>query len=886
MREYTKWALQEIISGFEFEHLASECMFSIGYEKIQIRGGAQDGGADALIYYDGKSKKGEKIRFAYSTQKKWKSKFIQDINKISRESYIKYFIFCSTQEISGKNKEELALKFKKQYNVIIYDIDQFVVWLDNTNWGKTLKQKYGLIQNLSYSNDFEENLNLSHPLNPAIFESFAKNYCNNIINEKRYSIWLKSFLIRKINVHTLAAEQRIENNITELIKLDGNYLILGDAGLGKTCVLEFLTAYCSKLSKSDNIYFPIHVNLSEIGKYNLFDLIKNEIQIYIPNILPNELVSLLKNEKIVFLLDALNEIEDKYISEFKTNLRKLHKFLPMSSIIITSRSYKQELQIPLFLVELLPISEEQSQKLVTQKIKNKQDIFIEWNNLNQHVKELLKNPFYASVASEIWEESKSFNSTELLSYFIKIKIKEIVSQGFSSEIILKILESLSYNCCLLRKNSFDIDFIIRISKGLNIHNQIDVFGGILKILVSAGLLKELRFTYSFRHQIFQYYFAANFLLQLYKENRDIIPILEQTYMNGFGVSYTLYYLWEEIAPILCDLCDDPDQLILLLLDKIEILAAFCIGDSTRRSEEVVKTAIKKFSKSLNSHTIFCLGATKSTLALPSLLLAFKEKEDRFYFFYDCSGMTDQPNYVYSTKALLELPKKEVEREMNKLLKSKNKTFSSRAEYFFSCFKRSGVNYTINTPANEKRSETISLEKCKLKIQNASSEQLDEITVKAIKDIESIGTLKAEKILIELLSHKNRDIRREAAKSLGNLGSQAAIQEIVNIYLNVNTRRGCLWYWLDLLIALDKIGTSRVSNAFARLLVSESFENFFKEDEKFHDENNILFNIITKYGDLITLHILENNNVPVIIRPFVKKACEKIRFLLSITYPSI
>jgi hypothetical protein len=512
---------------------------------------------------------------------------------------------------------------------------------------------------------------------------------------------------------------------------------------------------------------------------------------------------------------------------------------------------------------------------------------IDLKTFKANTKNLLRNPFYASILSKTLYQEQSQDSVKLLSYFVSIRIKEITRYGISGESALLFLERLGYTCVLLRKTLFDFKFILKILERISDqHHIINVFGRDLQGLTTIGILKELRNSFTFSHQILQQFFAAKFLYRQYKSGKDIIQILEQTYLSGQGAYYLENLVWEEVAPMLCDLVDDPDSLILLMLDRLKHLSAICIGESTHRSEEIVKTAINRFSNPLSNDNIFCLGATKSILALEPLLMAFRVKERKNY---GCFAAYCHTSYECSYSALHNLPRLTVEKAMKKMLKDKDKEISSRAKYFLSSFYKTNlIEKELTNEYNLKNEkEEIDILQCKVEIEKGcNNENYSEL----INKIEKIGTHQAEDILIDFLSNSDRDIRRLAALSLGNLGCQKAVRKIVNIFNWLvdepsggfygagkgitKYNRGSTWYRCDLLIALDKIGTSRVANALVDLLSSyNSINDYWLKD--------LFFHIITKYGDTFTLYELSKCKYPKSAQKYIDKITERIKFLLSL-----
>jgi hypothetical protein len=119
------------------------------------------------------------------------------------------------------------------------------------------------------------------------------------------------------------------------------------------------------------------------------------------------------------------------------------------------------LQTQLEIAELIELNDEQLFQLMNRKSESKQNS-IDLKTFKANTKNLLRNPFYASILSKTLYQEQSQDSVKLLSYFVSIRIKEITRYGISGESALLFLERLGYTCVLLRKTLFDFKFILKI----------------------------------------------------------------------------------------------------------------------------------------------------------------------------------------------------------------------------------------------------------------------------------------------------------------------------------------------------------------------------------------------------------------------------------------
>lgn len=142
MREYTKWALQEAVGWQEFEDICTDYLYcQHGYTNIRQAGKTRDGGRDAVVLHD----KNEDIVFAFSMEQNplagQSSKFYREYTHWEDKS-LEMFVFVSNQDLGAK-KIDLQKQLSKP-PVNIFDITDLVRFLDFTDNGKEVKQKYGI----------------------------------------------------------------------------------------------------------------------------------------------------------------------------------------------------------------------------------------------------------------------------------------------------------------------------------------------------------------------------------------------------------------------------------------------------------------------------------------------------------------------------------------------------------------------------------------------------------------------------------------------------------------------------------------------------------------------------------------------------------------------
>lgn len=137
----------------------------------------------------------------------------------------------------------------------------------------------------------------------------------------------KNYIQRQLhpaNVFNISSEK---GNIIELIKTKDLIVILGVAGLGKSIELEYLAYHYSDIISDD--YCPILIRLNHFSSsLGLNKLIEE----YFSNI------EKFKNQKLLFLLDGLDEVNEHSIGEACTQISLLKKEFKFCKVVVTCRN--------------------------------------------------------------------------------------------------------------------------------------------------------------------------------------------------------------------------------------------------------------------------------------------------------------------------------------------------------------------------------------------------------------------------------------------------------------------------------------------------------------------------------------------------------------------
>ena len=281
MREYTRYAVQELVQPLEFEKIVSELLFNLSqdtafpeknYPDIRYIGGTKDFGHDAISITWIAEEKFSKIIFAFSKRKDWKTKLSEDLKKHKLDNDAKLFIFITTEKVGSWKLPEKIAELDKiiGFAIEIIDIEDIVIWLDNTPWGKSIKRKYCIDSNdvFIYLKPYEIALQ------------------NNERTEELFRIkgpieidFIKGLVIRRDEV----------DSIIEKIKDNRIHIIFGPPASGKTVLARNI---CYELNRIYNIYW-----------LDMNDLITDKTRVYL------EIQRLNRTNSIVIVENGHKSIE-------------------------------------------------------------------------------------------------------------------------------------------------------------------------------------------------------------------------------------------------------------------------------------------------------------------------------------------------------------------------------------------------------------------------------------------------------------------------------------------------------------------------------------------------------------------------------------------------
>jgi hypothetical protein len=531
----------------------------------------------------------------------------------------------------ANNIEELDLKFKILKEILSKDVQSsksFIEIIKSVDIDKALDKSSEQIiegekrkRQLKLS-DFEEYLKyLEREFQnwqiPREFQSLSYLEIEQYPPDRlhRFSIYDTSkFRVRGKKIYTLS---EIEQKFNTPIKI-----FIGSSGIGKTTLLKYIayskTRECLSLQNTE---IPIYIPLRNFGaNLGLKDLIIRSLEKGGFNVSPDELSELLQKHAFFFLLDAVDEVQEKYLEDVK---REIEDFVGIGShkIIVTSRETRA-INLPRssrFLINSLEQNE--IENLLERYFGGERFEFwseIARNGLVEESKNTLlltlmiliykqdralppsRTKIVGKIVEKIkeWEDDKGKRLTNCLNWEVKEKIL--------SEIAYKIVETQE-NLTLSKKQ---VDSVL-IPLLNNLEESRDVFRGIdkhrvIEELALTGIVSHDAGALSFWHRAFLNYFASKTLADRYLENPNVLEDIDSK------------LAWTHIIIGSAEHLDDSTEFVETIKGNNLFLASACMAESKKISvhtiEDMVLCLAVKCSSSigvLRSRSIWYLKRIKS-----------------------------------------------------------------------------------------------------------------------------------------------------------------------------------------------------------------------------------------------------------------------------------
>ncbi|MBC8485686.1 MAG: hypothetical protein H8D45_06560 [Bacteroidetes bacterium] len=511
----------------------------------------KDGGQDAYMPYFESNEKylsvGCSITANYSKIKKDAERIIK------RGTQLDTFIFytpattsnCKFDEWGKKLKSELGcdLQPRTKEDIIQELIKPYNHWM--------CREFLGLY--VAYAPDIKTIAENANAASQEIIDQWKKNLRSNTflidltINEKpkNYS--------QEIN------QEEIANKLSN----KNRFVLYGTPGSGKTTTL---IQVAQKLIVQDHV--PLLLSIPEwidSANDNIIDYLANNPCLSSKSITNNELLSLYKNGKLVFLLNGWNEVEQSNITKATRLLVRLNREYTAAGIILATR--ESSFPPPFYDESKLTIKElsNSQRRQLIQNLIPEEDISGQIEN-NHSLSQITRTPLFLIELIKIYQDNHNLPSTRVEIFEQVIRRTENSSEhsaNLQSPPISR--RSEYYLTCLSSYATRLGQVIIKYDNACReitaANNQLQQDGilqtipestAIINILCDHHLLVRSSYpdvTIRFVHQQFQEYFAC---LYTKKHLQNIVKSQNEQDICQFQEEIINYPIWEEPLKLLAE----------------------------------------------------------------------------------------------------------------------------------------------------------------------------------------------------------------------------------------------------------------------------------------------------------------------------------------------
>ncbi|RKY53482.1 MAG: hypothetical protein DRP93_06490, partial [Candidatus Neomarinimicrobiota bacterium] len=404
------------------------------------------------------------------------------------------------------------------------------------------------------------------------------------------------FGVRDEKIYILA---EIEQKFNTPIKI-----FIGPSGIGKTTLLKYIaytkTRECLSLQNTE---IPIYIPLRNFGaNLGLKDLIISSLEKGGFNVSSEELSKLLQKHVFFFLLDAFDEVQEKYLEDVK---REIEDFVGMGShkFIVTSRETRA-INLPRssrFLINSLEQNE--IENLLERYFGGGRFRF--WSEITRNgLVEESKNTLLLTLMILIYKEDRALppSRTKIVGKIVE-KIKEWergkdgrLTNGLNWDVKEKILGELAYKIVETQENltlsKKQVDSVLipslnyfeenrEVSRGIVKHRVIDD-------LALTGIVSRDAGTLSFWHRAFLNYFASKALADKYLENPKVLEDIKNK------------LAWEPIIIGSSEHLDDSTEFVEAIKGTNLFLASACMVEARKISVHTITDIVSQLATKCSS----------------------------------------------------------------------------------------------------------------------------------------------------------------------------------------------------------------------------------------------------------------------------------------------
>lgn len=365
-------------------------------------------------------------------------------------------------------------------------------------------------------------------------------------------------------------------------------IILGKPGAGKTTFLKYVALQCNVGKFQDN-YVPVFVTLKDFAeaakKLELLEYINQQFASC--GIAATQVVSLLKQGKVLVLLDGLDEVREDDIHHVLKEIRDFSNHFRDNRFIITCRNAAQEYTFEKFTeVEIADFEQTQILAFSTNWFTGKpgREKFVKRLRENNRINEIATSPLLLTLLCLVFEESGTFPKSRSQLYkegldtllkkwdakrgIERDQVYKNISPQRKEELLSKIalttFEQGNYFFKQKVAEKYITDYICNLlsantdPKAL----QLDSEAILRSIEAQHGLLVErAKGIYSFSHLTFHEYLTA---VEIVSRTNPLEKALKERL-----VPHIVEPRWREVFLLAVELLSNADELLLLMKNKID-----------------------------------------------------------------------------------------------------------------------------------------------------------------------------------------------------------------------------------------------------------------------------------------------------------------------------